>query len=275
MTSSLAYVSARGERVELDGGLSYVGTALGIRGRQWSYTLRRRGIAAQSRDAREATLTVDYLDLAEADRLREACDRDVAEGTPGTLSSDGWEQRCYVVKSEPQSRSGSWMQASLTVLLLDGAWHRLATREYLPGSLASDYGKAYSYGYPYDYAPPSPARSLEVSSAAPCPFRLVVYGRAVSPAITVGGNLYQFDVTVPAGGYLLVDTLTDPVVELVTADGQRSDAFSSAHRGGGAGSGDYCFEPLAPGYQTVAWNDSFGFSLGVYEERSELPWAQS
>lgn len=272
MPSRLTYVGSSGASVELDGPLTYVGTALGVRGRTWGYELGRSGITSQSRQAREASLTADFLSLSEADRARGVFDADVAAGTPGRLVSGEWSQRAYVVAQEPSDRMGGWMRADLTVLLLDGVWRAPVAYSFAPSSLASDYGKAYPYLYPYDYGPPSPARTIEVAAPAACPFRLVVYGRAVQPAVTIGGNLYQFEATVPAGGYLLCDTRPDPTVEVVTADGLRTDAFASAHRGGGIGSGDYAFQPIAPGSQLVSWDDSFGFDLTVYREEGELPW---
>lgn len=273
-SSQLTYTGSTGEAVELDGPLTYVGTGLGIRGRKWTYSLGRRGISGQYRAAREATLTADFLDLAECDRARGVFDRDVASGSPGTLSSGGWSQRAYIVKSEPSDCYHGWVRAGITVLLLDGAWSMPHVTSFEPASLASDYGKAYDYGYPYDYGPPAPARSVAVPGTVPGPFRLVIWGRAVQPSITIGGNVYAFDISVPAGGYLLVDTLHEPVVELVTADGICTDVFSCAQRGGGLGSGTYAFEPIAPGSHLVSWDDSFGFDLTAYQLESEIPWHQ-
>lgn len=274
MTSSLRYVPGRGgEPVELDGRLTWVQTALGLRGHSWEYDLGRRDVTSQVRKAREVSVEAWWTSLAEADRALALFDADMYAGTPGTLESGGWEQRAYVVASEPSARGRDWMASDLTVLLLDGAWHRLSTTSFTAGSTAWDYGKQYSYGFDYDYGPPEPARMVEVSSDAPCPVRLVVYGRAVDPAITIAGNLYQYDVTVPAGGYLLVDTLSDPVVEVVTADGIHTDAFAQAHRGGGEGSGDYAFQSVPVGTQAVSWDSSFGFDLGLYETKGEIAWS--
>ena len=271
-TSRLAYIGSNGERVEMDARPIVSNMFLPIRGRQWSYELGRRSIRQVSRDAREATLTVDYLSTDAADTARRVMDRDVAVGTPGTLVSGEWSQRAYVVAQEPTDRYHGWMRADLTVLLLDGVWRRLVTTRYGKGEAGSDYGKAYTYGYEYDYAPPSNARTLQVDAPAPCPIRLAIYGYAVSPAITIGGNLYQFDITVPTGGYLVVDTRPDPTVTLVDSSGRSTDAFASAHRGTGLGSGEYAFEPVKPGAQTVGWDNSFGFDLGVYLEEGEIPW---
>ena len=271
--SQLVYTGSTGEPVDMDCRRIASNMHLGIRGRSWSYLLGRRGISNQCRAARECAINVHFSDGAAADSARAAFDRDVSRGAPGTLSSGGWSQRAYVVAAEPTGHYRDWVDMTLTVLLLDGAWSTPHVASFEPASLASDYGKAYDYGYPYDYGPPAPARSVEVPGTVPGPFRLVIWGRAVQPSITIGGNVYAFDISVPAGGYLLVDTLHDPVVELVTADGIRTDAFSSAQRGGGLGSGSYAFQPIAPGSQLVSWDDSFGFDLTTYELEGEIPWA--
>lgn len=273
MPSNLAYVGSTGERVELDARPIYVGTALGVRGRQWSYTLGRRNITGISRQAREASLTADYLTLAAADAARRVMDRDVSSGTPGRLVTPaGWEQRAYVVASEPSDRYHDWVRADLTALLLDGVWRRLVNSSYGKDDVGADYGKAYTYGYPYDYAPPGNAATLTVDAPSACPIRLVIYGYAKDPELTIGGNVYAFDVEVPTGGYLIVDTRPDPTVTLVDSAGRASDAFASAHRGAGIGSGEYAFQPVQPGISTVGWDQSFGFDLGVYLEEGEIPW---
>lgn len=271
-TSRLAYVGSGGERVEMDARPIVSNMFLPIRGRKWSYELSRRSIRKVSRDAREATLTVDYLTTDAADAARRVMDRDVALGTPGTLVSGEWSQRAYVVAQEPSDRYHGWVRADMTVLLLDGVWRRLVTTRYGKGDAGSDYGKAYTYGYDYDYAPPSNARTLTVDAPAACPIRLVVFGYARNPSITIGDNTHSFDVEVPTGGYLLVDTRPDPTVTLVDSDGRETDAFASAHRGAGLGSGEYAFQPVEPGVTTVGWDNSFGFDLGVWLEEGEIPW---
>lgn len=272
MPSNLAYVGARG-RVELDAHPIYVGTALGIRGRQWSYTLGRRNITSVSRQASEASLTADFLTLEAADSARRVMDYDVAAGTPGRLvTPGGWEQRAYVVASEPSDRYHGWVRADLTVLLLDGVWRKLVTTSFGMGGEGEGYGKAYPYGYRYDYAPPGNAHTVDVDAPSECPIRIVVYGYAKNPQLTIGGNTYRFDVEVPTGGYMVVDTRPDPTVTIVDSSGRRTDAFACAHRGAGLGSGEYAFQPVKPGVSTVGWDYSFGFDLGVYLEEGEIPW---
>lgn len=270
-SSNLEYVGSEGT-VSLDGPLVYVGTGLSVRKRSWTYSLGRHNVSGQVLQSYEAEVEASFLSLEEADRSRYVFDTDLADGTPGKLVSNGWTQRAYVVGSTPSLRYHDYLKTTLKVVLLDGTWHREETVSFSPSTNVSDYGKIYSFGYEYDYAPASPARTVDVPGSSPNPFRFVIWGRAVNPSVTIAGNLYSFNVTVPAGGYLLVDTLDEPIVKIVTADGITSDAFDSAHRGGGLGSGDYAFEPIPDGTQLVSWDDSFGFDLTIYHVESEIPW---
>ena len=104
------------------------------------------------------------------------------------------------------------------------------------------------------------------------PAKLVVYGPAVNPSVRLAGNLYQVDVTVPDGGYMDIDPLRRTVT-VVAADGTTMDAFSKAHRGGGAGSGEYIFERVPVGTSEISWDNSFGFDLTLYEEEGEPAWS--
>ena len=85
----LSYVpGSGGEPVCMDCPGALSGTADGLRGRAWSYTLGYRGVMGASRPARECPVEVAFLDESAADELRRVADRDVADGTPGTLVAD-------------------------------------------------------------------------------------------------------------------------------------------------------------------------------------------
>ena len=100
--ASFRYVSARGERADLNVPGADVGSAAALRGHVWSYELGNRVITGQSRPARTVDVEVSFGDPARADALRRAADRDVHDGTPGTIEADGqWVQRAYVLGFEP------------------------------------------------------------------------------------------------------------------------------------------------------------------------------
>ena len=273
----LSYISGTGAaEVCLDCRSALAGTAEGVRGREWGYSIGYRSIAAATRAARECSMSVTFLDLSVADELRRLADRDVAMATPGTLAVDGWSQRAYITAADPSSISRAHMAAKLTVVLLDGVWRKGHTVAFEQLTATSGDGEFLDlpYDLPYDLGVPSTRRYVDVGEWGAAPLRFVVYGPCVNPAVRIDGNWYRVDVTVPDGGYLVVDPLATPRwVTLVAADGSTTDAFAKARRGNGSGSGEYVFQPASPGVHEVEWDRSFGFDLTWYEEEGEPPWS--
>lgn len=273
----LSYISGTGAaEVCLDCRSALAGTAEGVRGREWGYSIGYRSIAAATRAARECSMSVTFLDLSVADELRRLADRDVAMATPGTLAVDGWSQRAYITAAEPTSISRAHMAADFTVVLLDGVWRKGHTVAFEQLTATSGDGEFLDlpYDLPYDLGVPSTRRCVDVGEWGAAPLRFVVYGPCVNPAVRIDGNWYRVDVTVPDGGYLVVDPLATPrSVTLVAADGSTTDVFAKARRGNGLGSGEYVFQPASPGVHEVEWDRSFGFDLTWYEEEGEPPWS--
>lgn len=260
--------------VELDGPVTYSGQAMGVRGREWSYRLGYRDLLDASRPAREAELVVSTT-YEQADAMRRAFDADVANGSPGTIVALGeWRQRALVVACEPSLAMAGQVLAKLTVLLLDGAWRALRSVEFSPTTSAADEWLDCPHPYPHGWGSPPRPGSVDTGLLAPCPVRLVIYGPATSPYVVVGANRYEVEVSVPAGGYLVIDG-AERTIELVTAAGTRTSCFAAGVRGTGAGGGEYVFEPVHPGPQQVSWDSSFGFDLGWYAEEGEPPWSRS
>lgn len=269
---ALRYESGTGsETLELDGPLTYVGTATGLRGRAWSYELGYRGISGVSRPAREASVDARFTDLAEYDRARRVLDRDVAMRTPGELVYAGeWRTRAYVVKSELKTAYRGYRACALTVVLLDGVWRKPVTMSFNPSLTGEGEFLDLPYDLPYDLVPVAAATETEGPEWMPSPCVITVYGQATNPEITIGGNLYAVDCTVPQGGYLVIDGMNLTVTE-VAADGTRTNRLDAAHLGSGEGSGEYAFEPIKPGVQPLSWSHAFGFDLTYYIEESEPP----
>lgn len=264
--------------IEMDSRRASVRTGAALRGRSWGYSLGTRGVSRQVRAAREVTADVVFGDLATADALRRAADRDFADGSPGTLVVDGeWVQRALVAGFEPDVITRSKVTGSLKVLLLDGCWRRervlsVAKRD----QAAADGWLDLPTDHAYDLSSPPQSLAAESVAATPAAVRIVFWGPCTDPYIVVAGNRYQVDATVPAGARLEVDGHSWPkTVSLVSAAGDRTDLFAAAHRGTGEGGGEYCFQPLPAGRSEVSWPGSFGFDLYWYEEEGEPPWTRS
>lgn len=272
--SRLAYESATGpEAVSLDGPAIFAGTACALRGRQLSYTLGTRGAGGISRRAREVSLDITSVDAAALDALGEVLDRDAAAGEPGSLVVDGvWRTGALAVAQDVKRVSPWSVSAALKLVLADGVWRRRKTTEFAAPVASGPAGLDLPCDLPCDLGSP-PARSvLSVGGRAPAWARITVYGPAINPSVVIGANRYQVDATVPAGGYMVVDGMAG-TVEVVDGNGDVASVFAKAHRGGGAGRGEYIFEKIAPGEHEVSWSRGFGFDVTVYEERGEPPWS--
>ena len=264
-----------GESVQLDGPTSFVGTAENLRSREWEYELGYRDLVSATRPAREVDVAF-FARFDDADAFRRVADADVIAGTPGTfIAQNEWKQRGYVLASSPNSIHYGHLATELKIALLDGAWWRLVSKSFIvSGGTGADSYLDYAFDYEYDYQKMSFASTIEPSVLTPSDVHLVVYGPAINPYVIVGGNKYQVNITVPSGGYLTVDGREKSIV-LTLADGTEQNAFSYGVRGSGQGGGDYIFEKVKTGTQSVAWDGSFGFDFGWYEEEGEPPWSQS
>ena len=267
----IEYESNAGAVVPLNSGV-YVGKPNGLFSREWDYEIGYRALATASRGARKVSFNAFFADMAQADALRRYADADMQGGTPGTIRVDGWFQRCFVVASEVDGIGGDFFAAKLTLVLLDGVWRRGTTTAFVPVRGSADYGFLdLPYDLPYDLGVTPPLRYAVNPGYSGSPARFVVYGPAVNPSVRLAGNLYQVDVAVPDGGYMDIDPLRRTVT-VVGADGTTVDAFSKAHRGSGAGSGEYIFERVPAGTSEISWDNSFGFDLTLYEEEGEPAW---
>ena len=209
----LSYISGTGAaEVCLDCRSALAGTAEGVRGREWGYSIGYRSIAAAARAARECSLSVTFLDLAVADELRRLADRDVFMATPGTLAIDGWTQRAYITAADPSSISRAHMAVKLTVVLLDGVWRKGHTVSFEPLTATQGDGDSLDlpYDLPHDLAAPSPRTRFDAGEWGETPLRLVFYGPCIDPSVRIDGNLYRVEAVVPEGGHLVVDPLASP-----------------------------------------------------------------
>ena len=274
--SDLRYVSGTGGVVlELDGPSAFAGAAEGIRGREWSYELGVHKIGSVRRQAREVQADVLVVGYACADEMRRVLDRDVAMETPGRLELRGWSQRAYAVAMTPSEIVAGHVKQTLTLVLLDGCWTRLVTREYRPRTAAGGYGWLdLPTDFPADLGPSLPTSDVTVDCPVRPNVRLVIYGPCVNPYVIVGSNRYAVNRTIADGERIEIDGRDKTIVQ-VMADGTRVSRFSDGVRTGGEGGGSYIFErlPVSQYQISVSWDNSFGFDLCWYEEEGEPPWS--
>lgn len=219
-----------------------------------------------------------YGDAAAFDSFMRTVDVDLAVGKPGRLEAvngagEVWTQSCYAVKSEASSHPGlSDPVCALSFVLLDGVWrHDAATVSYQPVSESAVSGLNLPTDMGYDLAVSRPSCMVSNRMRAPMPFRLVIYGAVSNPSLTIGGNVYRLNGDVPAGAYVVVDSLRKSIM-LHDADGPLRNVFSWGVRGSGLNRGQYVFQPVPAGSSVVELGSGFGFDLTVVEENGDPTW---
>ncbi len=126
-------------------------------------------------------------------------------------------------------------------------------------------GVGYPYDYPYDYVRSLVSNNIVCESTGSSDFRLLIYGEAVNPSVSIGGHVYAINGTVGKGETLLIDSLNKSIT-LTTASGNKVNWFDKRGRS------HYIFEPIPSGKSPVYWSGEFGFDLTVIEKRSEPRW---
>lgn len=276
MRSRCRYVASTGESVELDArGSALVGTAEGLRGNAWSYSVGPRSVSSARRAAREETVDAYFADPSEADRLRRLADADMAEGKPGAIWVDDVFQRAYIAGFEASGIFRGRHSEKLRVVLLDGAWSRPRRLSLTPSSGDASGGGADSeFDLMFDAIAPKPPSYIENASSLPAPARITFWGPAINPYVVIGKNRYAIEMIVQEGARVEVNGTSWPrTIKLIGVSGDSTDAFAAGERGSGRGCGEYVFEDVAPGSSQVSWPGSYGVDIEWHEQEGAPPWS--
>lgn len=271
---TLFYESPGGSTLEFGPRSAYRWGDTDIWDSAWDYDVDNGAVAGIRREPRENRLTV-YVDAPDEDagmeardRLEAVLDEGVAMGCPGLLRCGEWRTRCLCVARRKDNWwfDGRYLEAELSLLRPEPVWIREQAHAFVPSATEAGRGMLdFPFDFPFGFAPNPSTRTLRLDAPGPCKWRLVVYGPATDPSVTIGGNRHQVLATVPPGGLMIADS-RDWSIVVRDADGAEVDVFDRRVRGA-EGSGEYMWEPVRPGASSVAWDESFGFDLVVYAER--------
>lgn len=276
---SLSYISNNGTVIEFGSGSAYYADPDVFRGYDEDYSTLRNSVVRFSKKVRsvEMPILISADTEKEGARLLDVMDQafihDIMANTPGKIVVDGYYARAFI-QSVAMSCADSVglyeIELSTSVLIPNPVWILEDTHEYSLERGSSIRGLNYSHNYPYNYCSGSITGLLKNPLSWPCAVKIIVYGPASNPAIYIGDNLYEVDVEVPAGGYLVIDGMDKSKISLRNRLGEESNVFR-LRAPGSPGSGSYVFERVPAGTHRVTWNGTFGFSLILYHERGMPP----
>ena len=203
-------------------------------------------------------------------RLVDLAESDLAAKIPGKIFIGDYYTTGYITSSKKKNYLIDKRLCNIELVMTsdDPAWYREKTHQFFPetesgGAIGG--GTDYPFDYQYDYAYVMKGHEIVCNSSGSHAFRMVIYGEAVNPSVSIGGHVYAINGTVSKGEILVIDSL-NKTITLTTALGNRINWFDKRGRK------DYIFEPIPSGQNTVSWSGTFGFDLTVIEKRSEPRW---
>lgn len=245
-----------------------------LRDYSWGYATKNNRISRFYRSVSERKMPLVVCCKSDADaaaiknRLHELAELDIEARKPGKVYIGEYYTTGYItgcVKSNYLIEK-RLCYLELTLTSDNPAWFREKSYPFLVGTGSTiEGGTDYPYDYPYDYAVALKGRDIFCDTVRASDFRLLIYGAATDPAITIGGHTYKVNGSVGQGETLLIDS-TNKTITLTNAYGSKTNWFGKRDRT------EYIFEPIPTGKNIVSWPGDFGFDLIVIEKRSEPKW---
>lgn len=247
-----------------------------LRDYSWSYDTINNRISRfyMGTKSRKLPLVIkcdsDEEAVAVKNRLHELAEADIEAKIPGKIFVGDYYTNGYITGSTKSNYliKKRLCYIELTLTSDDPAWYREQIHTFLLGTgsaIGIGGGTDHPYDYPYDYALSLKGQKIVCDSVGSNGFRLLIYGEAVNPSVVIGGHVYAINGTIGKGESLLIDSLTKTIT-LTTALGHKINWFDKRGRG------DYIFEPIPAGQNTISWLGTFGFDLTIIEKRSEPKW---
>lgn len=270
MRESIKYISSAGNEYELnmDGTLHkklpYFSWAWDVEGTKLQYGTRVSGFSKKAVSYKANLLFYDRS-RTQRDRIVNALhddyERDVRNMTPGRVVIGNYYIDCYIKSVDTRDAGG----VTTDIIEIYCPYPFWVQESYisLPTSqeTASEF-LDYPYDYPYDYtAPVLGHRTVKSDFPFASEFKMVIFGVAVNPRITINGYQYILYTTIPSGSYAVIDSRNKSI--MMYSNGEKTDLFNFRNKTLSV------FEKIPAGNLDITWNASFGVDITIYRERSE------
>lgn len=121
----------------------------------------------------------------------------------------------------------------------------------------------FPFDFPFDFtAPVVGTRAIKSDFPFDSEFKMVIYGLAVNPRITINGYPYVLYATIPQGAYVIIDSRAHSITQY-NSDGTQTNMFNFRNKT------DSIFQKIPGGNLTISWDASFGVDITIFQEKSE------
>lgn len=202
------------------------------------------------------------------ENLHEDFELDVRNMQTGRIIWGDYYIDCYITSSSTApDRNEVWTDNDITIYCPYPFWVKEETRSFMPQTAPGEQEFLdYEFDYEYDYFFGSPGIAIwQHDFPFLSEFQMTVFGPAVNPRVLINGYPYQFNDTLEAGEYVVIDSRSNKITKHLV-NGNTVNIFDLRNKE------QSIFEPIPGGNLTLNWSGQFGFDLTLYEERSEPRW---
>lgn len=274
MIEKVIYRNHLGEEFHFDENGAFL-NAGGLRDYSWKISKKNNRISTIEKDVTQFKLNLYIIAPTEAqgielrNRLFEVVEKDVLANEKGQIVVGDHYLPCFVTASSKSDylKSERCMKATLTVQTDAPFWIKESQHSFYTKLTRLDY-KFLDYNFDYDidyWISGQNPRVLRNSDFTDSNFKLIIYGDCVNPSVTIGGHLYQVNVTVNSGEKVVIDSEKKTVV-LIDSSRKETNIFSKRNRD------SYIFKKIPAGLVAMDFDETFDFDIIIKEERSEPKW---
>lgn len=239
---------------------------------EWKYTSNNGKISNFDRGIVEKKLSIVIACRSKEqginymNKIVECADKDILNGTEGTLYFGDYYLKCYLTKSHKGTfieRKG-YLEAEITIASDQPQWVREVNNTFADLS-SSGKNLDFAFDFPYDFTSPTAINTLVNPSFTNTDFRIRIYGEVTNPTLYIGGYMYSVNCYVASGEYLTIDS-KNKTITITRNNGEIVNHFKDRNKT------NYIFEKIPSGELAVTWEGTFTFDVTLYEERSEPKW---
>lgn len=271
MLDKLIYQNHLGEKIEFGSGGLYAALS-DIRDYGWEYSVIGDSVSEFGWSAVEKKLpykivAAESQATALKNRITEIAEKDIYANIPGKLIVNDFYLTCFIIgnKKEDYLKTKQMVTGELTILALQNTWISELKYSFSYQGIDGDSHTDYPYDYPRAYSSTGLSAILLNSHYLPCDFKMIIYGSAKNPAITISDNVYELNLNIEDEEYITIDSRNKTIMRR-RRDGEEENIFKYRDRT------HDIFAKIPSGRLDVVWNSRFSFDIVLYAGRSEPVW---
>lgn len=270
MLEKFTYINHLNESVKFGDGRIFVDQS-DIRDYSWSAQIKNDRIGGFKRGVQSKSIPVVVIcdTSTEGMKLRnelyEVLEKDVLAGIPGRIVLGGYYMTCFVTESKKTEYLNDYMKLTLKVTTDAPYWVKENTTRFGYGGGEIGQDLDFNRDHPYDYTSNNNGNTVNNTGFVASDFRIVIYGPAVNPVITIAGHDYGVQCNVEANEYVTIDSKKKTVIH-TAENGEQTNLFDDRERD------SYIFEKVPAGISNVERNANFLMDIVLFEERGEPKW---